>query len=103
MAARPKWSLFRWASNVLRDPALYVILFTFYAGMNPRLSLEQLALSYAGTVLVMIVWEVWCSRLASNGELLNDVGRGALWGSILFLIGFAWGSSCGYILMWMQR
>lgn len=103
MAARPNWSFIRWVSNVLRDPALYVILFTFYAGMNPRLTLDQLALCYAGTVLVMIIGEVWSSRLASDAELLNDIGRGILWGSLLFIIGFAWGSSCGYILMWMQR
>ena len=93
----------RWLLNVIRDPALYVILFTFYAGMHPRLTLVQLALCYAGTLLVMVIRETWRTRPSGPSDLAADIGSAVLWGSFLFVVGFAWGASCGYILMWMGR
>jgi hypothetical protein len=96
-------SSFRWLWNVVRDPALYVIAFTFYAGMHPRLTLVQLALCYAGTVLVMVIRETWRTRLSGPSDLAADIGSAVLWGSFLFIVGVAWGASCGYILMWMGR
>jgi hypothetical protein len=87
----------------VRDPALYVIAFTFYAGMNAQLTLEQLALCYLATVTVIVINEVWKSRADEHASLPGDIGRGIKWGSFLFVIGFAWGAACGYILMWMAR
>ena len=100
---QPLRSFLRWLWNVVRDPALYVIAFTFYAGMNPRLTLEQLALCYVGTVLVLVISEVWKSRRSESARLVDDVRSGVLWGSLLFVIGFGWGAACGYILMWLPR
>lgn len=94
--------ILRWLWNLLRDPAIYVILFTFYAGMNPRITLELLALCYAGTVIVVVIAETWKTR-RSGASHARDVGSALLWGSLLFVIGLGWGASCGYILMWMGR
>lgn len=97
----PLRSILRRLWNVVRDPALYVIGFTFYAGMSPRLTLELVALCYAGTVLVMVIHAMWQSRHAEDPHLADDIGHGVVWGSLLFVIGFGWGAATGYILMWM--
>jgi hypothetical protein len=99
----PFRSFFCWLWNVVRDPALYVIAFTFYAGMSRRLTLELLALCYAGTVLVVVISEIWRSRRSETARLADDIGSGLLWGSFLFVIGFGWGAACGYILVWWPR
>ena len=88
---------------MVRDPALYVIAFTFYAGMHPRLTLAQLALCYVATVTVIVIAELWRSRADEEASLAADIGRGVKWGSFLFVVGFAWGATCGYILLWMER
>ena len=100
---KPLSSLLRRLWNVVRDPALYVIAFTFYAGLNPRLTLAQLALCYVATVTVIVIAELWKSRADEEASLAEDIGRGVKWGSFLFVVGFAWGAACGYILMWMSR
>ena len=96
-------SFFRWLSNVIRDPALNIIALTFYAGMHPRLTLVQWALCYAGTLLVMVIRETWRTRPSGPSDLAADIGSAVMWGSFLFVVGVAWGASCGYILMWMNR
>ena len=96
-------SVLRWLGNVVRDPALYVIAFTFYAGLHPRLTLAELALCYAATVAVVVIAELWKGRADGQASLPGDIGRGVKWGSFLFVVGFAWGATCGYILMWMSR
>lgn len=87
---------------MVRDPALYIILFTFYAGMNPRITLEQLLLCYAGTVIVVVIGEIWNGRWSGPSRLAGDIGSAVLWGSLLFIIGYGWGAACGYILAWMK-
>lgn len=100
---KPLRSVLRWIWNVVQDPALYVIAFTFYAGLHPRLTLAQLVLCYAATVIVIAIAELWKSRGDQYASPAADVGRGLVWGSALFVIGFAWGTACGYILAWMTR
>lgn len=87
----------------MRDPALWIVAFTFYAGMHPRLTLELALLCYAGTVLVMVIAATWRVRRETPSGLALAIRGALLWGTLLFAIGLGWGATCGYILGWMTR
>jgi hypothetical protein len=77
--------------------------FTFYAGMNPWITPEQLALRYGATILVTVSNQLWEQRDSANFNFADELKSGVLWGSGFFVIGFAWGTTCGYVLDWMGR
>jgi hypothetical protein len=89
--------------SVAFDPALYVTAFTFYAGINRWITADQLALCYAGTVLVTVLHQLWERRRWEGFSFAGELKSGVLWGTALFVIGFAWGSTCGFILDWMAQ
>jgi hypothetical protein len=103
MVTKPLRRLFGRVRSVLLDPALYVTAFTFYAGANRWITLEQLALCYGGTVLVTVIHQLWAHRRWDGFSFAGELKSGVLWGSALFAIGFAWGTACGFILNWMEQ